>query len=202
MQSDRQTLLNKIVDKGTDVDDIINSNFICRTIWVDDSQDKNILYNKDENSYFINETFFNIFESYKMNKALTNNDLNIEELIYKSKELTNRLIVNSHKYISLFREYENKSITERQLVILVKPLAKEIHKDYFELCAMDIAPKELHNWCQYQMQIAGYAYDLVSCFDERTINERNIENKICFIKSTIKRFENSLEKYKQLCENI
>ena len=187
---------------GYDVDDIINSNFICRTIWVDDSQDKNIWYNKDENSYFINETFFNIFESYKMNKALTNNDLNIEELIYKSKELTNRLIVNSHKYISLFREYENKSITERQLVILVKPLAKEIHKDYFELCAMDIAPKELHNWCQYQMQIAGYAYDLVSCFDERTINERNIENKICFIKSTIKRFENSLEKYKQLCENI
>lgn len=187
---------------GYDEDDMVDSNYICNTTWVDDTQDKNWWYKQNKNTRIVNDTFFKINQSYDIIKSMKNKDLDIEIFLNKSKELTNRIISNSQRFISMFREYENQTITENQLVNIVKPIIEIIHRDYFELSNMDIPPKELQDWCQLQSKIAGDAYDFTLYFDEKTMSRWKPENRIWLMKNTIRRFESDLERYTQLDKNI
>lgn len=183
---------------GYDEDDMVDSNFICHTTWVDDTQDKEHWHHQSKNCSFINGTFFNVNTMYDSLKSLKNTQLNINEFIDKSRELTNRLISNGLNFVSRFREYENQTISEKQLVTLVKPIIILINQDYSELTGMDIPPKELHDWCQYQMGLAGDVLDFTLYFDEKTMNTWDQSSRIWLMKNTIKTFESDLEKYKKL----
>ena len=187
---------------GYDEDDMVDSNYICHTTWVDDTQDKEWWYKQTKNTCIVNDTFIKTNPSYNLIKSMKNKDLDVNEFINKSKELTNRIICNSLKFISFFREYENQTISESQLVKLVKPIIESINKDYFELSNMDIAPNELHDWCQCQMKIANDACDFTLYFNEKTMSEWNPKNRVWLMNNTISRFETDLEKYTELNKSI
>ena len=60
---------------GLDETDVLNGIFLCRTTWVDETQDKSQWYGKDKNTEIIDDICFNINTGYDFIKRFTEHDV-------------------------------------------------------------------------------------------------------------------------------
>lgn len=97
---------------GYDEDDMINCNFICRTTWVDDFQDKDWWYSTSSNTIFVNGVHIDVYSSYEMLKATKGDTICRDELIQLTREYSSKIITLAEQYIKVYREYLNNTITE------------------------------------------------------------------------------------------
>ncbi len=77
---------------GYDEEEIIDGNFICHTIWVDDSQDKNWWYRSSNNTRFVNGVYIDVNSSYEMIKSLRDDTISKDELMRITRKYSSKII--------------------------------------------------------------------------------------------------------------
>ena len=183
---------------GYDEDDMVDSNYICHTTWVDENQNKNWWYKENKNSHFVNGVFFNIHTGYESIKNLKNKELDINKFIRDTKECTSNIVTFGEKYISLFREYQNGILSEDQFINLSQQYIQEISKWYFKETSLDIPPNDLHEWSQVQTELAGSLHDCTLYYNKEFLDRWKPENRKWLMQNSIKQYNSDLEKYKEL----
>ena len=179
---------------GNDKEDMVNCNYICHTTWVDNSQDKSHWYRKTDNSLVIDNVYIENNPSYELIRDIQKCDLETEEYIRITKECLTNLINTAEKYIQLFREYQNKTFSERVFSNLVNPLNNQFSIWYNKLTNLPCPPIEIHKWANDVLLIACTIDDLSLYYNKENINTWSSGNKTWLIKNTIKRYEQELYK--------
>jgi soluble cytochrome b562 len=184
---------------GRDESDIINSNYICHTTWVDDTQDKQHWYSLSQNSFIKKDIHFNIHSDYEFLKTFNLKNIgNKNKLLPEATEIMKRLIALAEKVIALYNELKNQNITEEVMVQKMKKLVPQIRKAYFEETNSDIAPDELRDWKQGISNLAATIDDFTYFYDSEYMLQRNPENRLACMDMTISRYYNELERMKCL----
>ena len=188
---------------GYSEDDIVDSNYICHSIWVDDTQDKNWWYKENKNSRIVNNICLEINPSYKMINTMLHKEVaNSEDLIKEINAITEKLINAAENFIKLYREYQNGVIDETDLIDAVEPLNCKIADLFLQQSNLPYPPKELHEWANAYAELAGTIYDFSLYYNKKNIDKWTSETKIYLMNSSIKRYENDLEKLRILEKNI
>ena len=183
---------------GYDEDDIIDTNFICYTTWVDDTQDKEHWYSLTNNVIFANNVHININNLYKYVKDFNEkNTASEDELIAQTLECTRKIISFGEQYIKFFREYLNNTISEEKLIEIVAPLNDKIETWYFKQTELPIAPKELNDWSHCNTKIACTIQDFSLFYNKKNLNIWNTDSRKYLMKDAIKRYEDDLEELKK-----
>ena len=184
---------------GRDERDIINSNYICHTTWVDDTQDKQHWYSLNQNSFINKDIHFNIHSYYDFFKNFNlKNTGDKNKLICEATEIMKRLIALGEEVIAIYYELKNENITEEVIVQKMKNLVPQITKAYFEETNLDIAPDELHDWKQGISNLAETIHDFTYFYNSEYMLQRNSENRLACMDMTISRYYTELERMKCL----
>lgn len=181
---------------GYDEDDMIDCNFICHTTWVDDSQDKEWWYHISKDVIVTNGVHIKSNQSYELIKSLKDNTLNKEELIQTTRKYTANIIAEAERYIKIFREYLNNTITEKELIDKVAPINIEISKWFFKQSDLPIPPKELHDWAHIHTKLSCTVHDFSLFYDKRNLQKWTSENRKWLLQNAIKQYEMELEELK------
>lgn len=180
---------------GRDEDDIVNGNYICRTTWVDETQDKEWWYRLDKNSFINKDIHFNIHTYYETLKSFTlENTVDKQMLISQTKEVMSQLITLAEEVIALYNELKNDSITEDVLLQNMDILIPKIDKAYYKETEIGIAPNGFHNWQQGCSALAGTIHDLTLFYNKKYITQRTSKNRKDCMEITIQRYYSDLEK--------
>lgn len=127
---------------GRDEFDIINSNFICDTTWIDESQNENWWYRLSENSEIINNIHFNFHAYYNTLKMFQQENTGEDKsLISQTKEIISNLISLAEKVIGIYNEFLNKVKTENEFVQELNKLVPIIEKWYLAESELDFHQK-------------------------------------------------------------
>ena len=188
---------------GYSEDDIIDSNYICHTTWVDNTQDKKWWYRENKNSRVVNNVYLETNPSYEMiNQLLHNKVVSRENLIEETHLITEKLVNAAQSFIKLYREYRNGVLSESELIDAVEPLNREITCLFLEQSDLPYPPKELHEWANAHTQLAGTIQDFSLYYDRKNLNTWTTENRIYLMDSSIKRYETDLEALRTLEKHI
>lgn len=182
---------------GLDESDIINSNFICKTTWVDETQDKAWWYQTDKNGEIIGDTYLSVFAYYESIKTVIDNHSSTDgDLITKTNAIIHPMIELAEQVISLFNEYTNKEISEQVLIEDLRTTIPIIDALYRTETNLGIPSKELENWCQCCSNLAATIHDFTLYYGNNAFERRTEENRKACMEITIKRYYDNMEMLK------
>lgn len=180
---------------GRDEFDITNSNFLCHTTWVDETQDKNHWYKKYKHCEVINDVHFNYHTYYNNLKIFQEeNTGDSNSLIPQTKEIMSNLISLAEKVIGIYNEFLNKTKSEDEFIQELNKLIPIIDKWYFAESELDLPPKELKNWGLACTGLAGTIHDFTMFYNEHGLTKRTFDNRIACMNITKERYFEDLEK--------
>lgn len=184
---------------GRDESDIVNSNYLCHTTWVDESQDKKWWYRLDGNSDIINGIHFNFHSYYENLKIFTEENLGDKDiLIEKTKLIMSHLITLAEKVIGLYNEFLNRTKSEETLLEDMGVVIPLIEKYYFVETELAIAPIELKDWRECCSNLSGTIHDLTLFYNKKYLSGRTPQNRIDCMNMTINRYYEDLEALKKV----
>lgn len=179
---------------GFDEEDIINANYICRTTWADNSQDKTWWYRLGENDIIIEDIHFNINLYYDFLKSFNEiNTSDVDTLINRTKEILTHLISLSEKVIMIYNEFLNHTKNEKEFINELEPILPIIEKYYFLETSLPIAPKELHEWSQCCSSLAATIHDFTFFYNKKYLASRTPENRIDCMDITVEKYYKNIE---------
>ena len=82
-----------------------------------------------------------------------------DDLIVKTRKITEELVDSAQRFIKLYREYRNDVLSEEELINSVEFLNKKITHLFFLQSDLPYPPKELHDWSNAHTLIAGTIHD-------------------------------------------
>lgn len=189
---------------GMDESDVINCNFLCHTIWVDEKQDKRFWYqtnNKDK--FVLDDIHFNVNLHYDQLKCFTeDNTASKEELEMQLKEIISNMVIYAEKVIANYNEYKNQEISEEALFEKIGELIPEIDRNYFMSINLDIAPDEIHDWAQKCSNLFSTIHDFTLFYNKEYKEQRSSRNRKECMEMTIKRYYSDLNILSNLEKNI
>lgn len=184
---------------GYDETDIINHNYSFRSIWVDEYQDKAHWYNKNNSSVIINDVRVSKIRHYDFTKKIiSENNSDDNELMNMTRDCMYKMIRCAEKYISEFREYVNRTISEQELISNTRTIASEIRSLYFLQSDFPIASNDLHEWQNAFADLAAVIDDFVLCYDLNSLKNRDCQNRMQLFELTKDRYNKSLETVKRI----
>lgn len=188
---------------GYDEDDMIRGNFICRTTWIDDSQDEKRWYRSTKNSQIIAGVYFDqINGSYNMIKQLKDDNISKEDFICITRRYTLKLISLAEQCIKLYREFLNNTLSEEQLINDMTPLNNEISKWYFKQSNLPIPQTDLHEWADAHEKISGTIHDFSLFYNKKHLDVWPSDNRKWQMANVIKRYEKELEELKSIDKQV
>lgn len=184
---------------GYDESDIINHNYSFRSIWVDEYQDKAHWYKKNNSSVIINDVWIAKIKHYDFTKKIiSESSADNNELMEMTRDCMYKMIRCAEKYISEFREYINRTISEEELISNTRTVASEIRSLYFLQSDFPIASNDLHEWQNAFADLAAVIDDFVLCYDSNSLKNRDSQNRMQLFELTIGRYNKTLETIKQI----
>lgn len=181
---------------GYDETDMVSGSYVCHTVWVDDTQKKDIWYRDSKNTQWINNVFVHKNTSYNALKLLHKNSMTEDELIRTTKEYTANIINASEKLIKQFREYLNGVISEQQLIDSLPTLNDEIRKWFIKQSDLPIPPAKLDKWAKANETLACAAVDFSLYYDEQNLSKWSSDNRKQLMLSAVHKYECALEELK------
>lgn len=183
---------------GKNEDDIINSNFFCKTIWVDATQDKEWWYRSSEKSRVISDVYFEINPSYEtLNEFYENHTSEVDVLIKQTKKIMTNMINLAEEMIKNFNELSNGSLTEKQFIEESERISPKITKLFFQEFNLDLSPKEIKEWSSACAALAGTIHDFTLFYGEHGLKNRTYDNRIKCMNITKSRYYEDLEKLRE-----
>jgi len=181
---------------GYDETDMVSGSYVCHTVWVDDTQNKNVWYRGSKNTEWINNVFVYKNSSYNALKLLHINSMTEDDLIRLTKEYTANIINASEKVIKQFREYLNGVISEQQLIDGLPTLNAEIRKWFVKQSDLPIPPGKLDKWAKANEALACAAVDFSLYYDKQNVSKWSCDNRKQLMLSAVHKYECALEELK------
>ncbi|MFO1443262.1 caspase family protein [Bacillus sp. Bva_UNVM-123] len=182
---------------GKDETDMTNSNYICRTTWIDETQDKKWWYRLSDKSEIIDDIHFNFHSYYTTLKIFQQENTGQEiTLISQTKEIISQLVTLAEKVITIYNEFLNGTKTEQQFIDEMNLLVPLIEKWYFAETELDLPPKEIKEWCSACSGLSATIFDFTLFYNEKAIATRSFDNRIACMNITKERYYEDLEKLK------
>lgn len=183
---------------GYDEDDIIQCRYIYITRWVDSSMDKTHWYSEGKNRRIIRDIYCQTNTTYAVLRKMAENGVKKEDAIRLQKQSNAAMINYINQYISIYREYTNKTINLDELLEKTKEIQKNIHAEYIKQTDLPILPSELHEWLEVCNNIAGTGLDLTLYYNKKYLDKWNEDGRYFLTSKAIKDFEDSLEELKNV----
>ena len=184
---------------GFDESDMMNHNYAFRTTWVDESQDKSHWYKINGNSNLVNDVLVTHQTSYEFIKKLhAENLMPKEEQIRRTREYTTRLINAAENLIAIYREYQNRSLTEAELVEQISPYIKTISDYYFAQNNMPLPPTEIKDWSDSNICLASTIHDMTLFYSPTQLKKRTADDRIAIMNNMISRYQENLEQLRNI----
>ncbi|WP_060207220.1 caspase family protein [Sporosarcina koreensis] len=182
---------------GRDETDMTNSNFICHTTWIDETQDKKWWYRKSDKTETIDGVYFNFHSYYTTLKIFQQENIGEEKtLIFQTKEIISQLVTLAEKVINIYNEFLNETKTEQQFIDEMNLLASLIEKWYFAETELTLPPKEIKEWCSACSGLTATIHDFTLFYNEKALATRSFDNRIACMNITKERYYEDLEKLK------
>lgn len=181
---------------GYTEDDIINSNYVYRTTWTENSQNKDWGYHDSNDSIVVKGIQVDVYDSYELIKSLKKNTIDKKNFIETTRILTSKIISAAEHYIKIFREYQNNTITEEQFINIIMPINTEISKYFFALNDLPIPPKELHDWTFIQKKLSSTIHNFSLFYDKKNLRIWKSKQRKSLLSNAIKQYEQELEELK------
>lgn len=183
---------------GQSEDDILNSNFLCKTVWVDDTQDKSWWYRLSNRSKFINDVYFDINSNYKTLKEFyVTHTAEEATLIHQTKVILIHLVNLAERLIKAFNELLNGTSTEIQFIEEFEQISPLIKYYYFQESNLDLPSKEIKEWSAACTALSHTIHDFILFYSEHAIKNRTYDNRIACMKMTKTQYYKDLEKLKE-----
>ncbi|MCY9277527.1 caspase family protein [Bacillus haynesii] len=189
---------------GRDEDDMVNSNFICHTTWVDKSQDKNLWYRiNGEDNFIIKNVHFTIHSYYEQLKSfISENTGDKNSVTSEIKSLLTDILPFAEKAIKLYQDYKNDDLTEDELFDQFQPLIPEIERSYLLSTDLGLASNEIYDWKLACACLFSTIHDFTLFYNKQYKLQRDKKNRIACMDMTIKHYYEDLEKVKKLEKDI
>ena len=183
--------------------DILQSNYLCHTTWVDDNQDKSWWYREGKNCELIQDVLIQIHPQYFTIKQYNSEHTGErDDLIRQTKQIISELASLAEKIIAEYNEYRNEERREAELIEFVKQTAPEISRLCYEESNLDIPPDDLFKWSQACTSLACVIQDLALYYSNDSFLSRSAENRKACMEISIKQYYKELEKLRVLEENM
>jgi len=189
---------------GFDEEDMINSNFVCHTTWVDDSQNKEWWYKANgSDSFIVNNTHISVHSYYDSLKAFINDHTADKETTVKDTRLIMAtLIMLAEKVIAIYNEYINNTVSENELIIDLQPLLPQINEFYFKETELPTSPIDIDEWSQKCSALAGTIHDMTLYYPGIFLSDRTPENRKACMNMTIERYYQDVEALRVLDNQV
>ncbi|KWZ94637.1 caspase domain protein [Anaerococcus hydrogenalis] len=188
---------------GKSEDDILNSNFLCKTIWVDDTQDKDWWYNLSNKSKFVNDVYFDINSNYEsLNKFYAENTADDTYLIHQTKDIIINMINLAEMLIKSFNELLNEEATEKEFIEEFEKISPKITDYYCKESNLDLPSNKIKDWSSACTGLSATIYDFTLFYGEDALKNRTYDNRIACMKMTKTKYNSDLEKLKEEEEEI
>jgi hypothetical protein len=132
---------------GSDIEDIRNANWVCRTCWIDEKLDKEsrpIRLNGSEVHDSI-EIFWN--DSYKLfRKLFRRNTGTKEEFLEENQRILGALLDLAQTAIRYFEEYSKGNMSEERFVKEMQEMEPRVKRLFFQAGDIPVAPSDCHDY--------------------------------------------------------
>lgn len=183
---------------GRDEFDLLKGNYLCKTTWVDENQNKEHWYRLNKNSELINGVHFDIFEYYKTLKSFMERNIgNRDRLISETELIMSNLINLAEKAIAFYLEFLNKVKTENELFDEFGIIIPEIKKSCLAKTELDISPIDLNSWNDSCDELAGAVYEFIWYYNKDNKLDRTSQNRVSCMDMAIKRYYETLDKFQK-----
>lgn len=187
---------------GFENSDMLNTNYLCHTTWVDETQDKSWWYRTDKNCEVIDNIHFTIQPYYQSLKYFMEEHTAVKErLIVATRKIITQMISLAEQIIFLYNEFLNGTITEYSFRLSINGPSAELEKLYFSESNLEIPPDDLSYWAQCCSNLAGSAHDLTLYYGQNNFTKRTPENRKACMDMSIKQYYKDLEKLRAVEAN-
>lgn len=185
---------------GYNESDLLNSNYIYNTTWVDDKQDKKHWYKIYSTNQFVkNDIHCNINQDYKSLKEVFDiNTTTKEVLILETNKIFSKMIPLAENAISYFNEFKNKTINEIELFDKMEYINTQLDNYYFLSGDLAVAPDEIHEWSQVCSKLFCSIHNFTCFYNKKYTLKRSSKNRIDCMNMTIKNYYLALNKFNEI----
>lgn len=183
---------------GNDEEDLKNSNFEYRAIWVDESHKKDFW--KDGIEFGDIKIIEN--PSYEIVRDSMKPQISFEEAIEMTRKCTSKMVALAEKYIALFREYRNNELREEDLIEKGTSIGKEMTKLYLESTDYPNPPTNLRDWSQKHMELVCTIHNLSLYYNKKSVDIWDKTSRITLFENDITQYEMELESLRDIDSSI
>ena len=183
---------------GHDDSDMINHRYFARTLWVDDTMDKNHWYRPQKDAVMSGDIYVMPDRGYQMVHNIQEVKVTAEEYVSLLQPIQAEIITLAEQFIMLFHKYQNNEITDQELSQLYQGWHKRITQLYIQITDLPMEPDELHGMIDEIYSLAGAVQDFSLLYTQRNMQESTVENREWLLNRAVKRYYESLEKLKNL----
>lgn len=179
---------------GFTKEDMLNSNYYCRSVWVDKNQNRSHWLKKVENSQLLGETLFIYNTSYFVLKNFidtnTRPDIEIFEL---AKAIKIDAINIGQIIIKKYHDFLNKEIFEYELIEIIDSYTTEIERLIDKSVNLGYTTERLKKWMNKLVGMVGTLFDFILYYGSKYVNTRDEDNRKQCMNASIKSFNSDLD---------
>ena len=187
---------------GHDESDLINHLHYAYTIWVADEEMEQLYFKSNKNAVVIDGVYVYENTSYPMLKKMQQPTQTREEFIIENKRLLASIASLAEQFITDLQEVRNKTLPIELMQERYGAWIEQVRKKYLILSEGDIAPNDLHDWTEEIVSLAGWILDLSMILENERHDGVLGSREFWLIDNAIRHYHESLEKLKQIEQNI
>ncbi|CAM5202020.1 Peptidase C14 caspase domain-containing protein OS=Lysinibacillus sphaericus OX=1421 GN=LS41612_10725 PE=4 SV=1 [Lysinibacillus sphaericus] len=179
---------------GFTKEDMLNSNYYCRSVWVDKSQNRSHWLKKVENSQLLGETLFIYNTSYFVLKNFINSNTRSDIEIFELANAIKTDAINIGQIIiNKYHDFLNKKIFEYELIAIVDSYTTEIERLIDQSVNLGYTTERLKKWMNKLVGMVGTLSDFILYYGSKYVNTRDVDNRKQCMNSSIKSFNSDLD---------
>ncbi len=174
---------------GYDEEDICYCTWAFRSTWVNDDQDKTYWYKENDKSKVMNNVLVITESHYDFVRSMRYSNIDEQEFISETNQYMEDLINCARKYIQIYREGENGTISENDRRILLEPLSHKIAHTYYKLGNLPAFFISLQKWFDERFSIASYISDMALFYQGNNYNKWSNKDRDYLINKAISNYQ-------------
>ncbi len=184
---------------GLDESDMINSNYLLHTTWVDDKQDKKWWYSESKYTFMLNEVHISVHSYYEAIRNLhDDNVMGKDEFMIKSHKIIVNIINQAEKVINAYTDLQNEIIDENEMFERMDTVIPEINKLYNEFTEMDFAPDDIREWQKECDGLVATIHNFIFFYNSKYRENRTSDNRMACMDIYIKEYYKDLDKLRNI----
>lgn len=184
---------------GTDVTDMIKSNYFTYTISTDDPEQRRIHFKDNKHAHIVNDIYIYQNGAYELVRKMNQPDTSPEEYLKSLNTALSDIINMGELFVRDITEVYNKTMDMENFRCAYSTWINKVKKDYIELSDMSSPPDEIYDYSEKIMELAGWLVDL-GIYVEGDKELKPIDHLA--IKNAVRRYHESIESITRMQKDI